>query len=74
MAASTLGVLIRDDAKPAARAMLLVPNWMGINAANKVAGWKGFFWACGRGVSWEKHWIPAFAGMPSLVDCGLDRV
>jgi dienelactone hydrolase len=28
------GVLIHDDAKPANRAMLLVPNWMGINEAN----------------------------------------
>jgi dienelactone hydrolase len=27
-------VLIHDDAKPAARAILLVPNWMGINEAN----------------------------------------
>lgn len=28
------GVLIHDDAQPAERAMLLVPNWMGINEAN----------------------------------------
>ncbi len=28
------GSLIFDDAKPASRAMLLVPNWMGINEAN----------------------------------------
>lgn len=27
-------VLIHDDAKPASRAILLTPNWMGINAAN----------------------------------------
>ena len=27
-------VLIHDDAKPAARAILLTPNWMGINEAN----------------------------------------
>lgn len=27
-------VLIHDDAKPAARSILLVPNWMGINEAN----------------------------------------
>jgi dienelactone hydrolase len=29
------GVLIHDDAQPAERAMLLVPNWVGINAANR---------------------------------------
>ena len=28
------GVLIHDDAAPAARSILLVPNWMGINSAN----------------------------------------
>lgn len=28
------GTLIYDDAKPATRALLLIPNWMGINAAN----------------------------------------
>jgi dienelactone hydrolase len=28
------GVLIHDDVRPAGRAMLLVPNWMGINEAN----------------------------------------
>jgi len=28
------GVLIHDDAAPAARSILLVPNWMGINSGN----------------------------------------
>lgn len=28
------GTLIYDDAKPATRSLLLIPNWMGINAAN----------------------------------------
>lgn len=28
------GTLLFDDAKPASRAMLFVPNWMGINAGN----------------------------------------
>jgi dienelactone hydrolase len=28
------GVLIHDDAQPAKRALLMVPNWMGINAEN----------------------------------------